>query len=461
VVEPAPDPSAAPARSIVSLLQFAPQGIYGRRVRVQGTVTFQQPGRALYIRDDSQSMLVRTTDRTPVAPGERVDVVGFPAMGEWTPILQDATFRKSGSASPTPPAPITAADALSGSHSDALVQIDGTIVDRVERLNEEILVMESGGLTFDATLEKQGGRIQLADFQRSSRVRLTGICVVEVGDGRVPRTFRLLLRSPGDVAVLASPPWWTLGRLLWILGGVSLATLAGYVWVAALGRRVRQQTGIIAEKIQREAALEERARLAREFHDTLEQQFNGIRLQLDAVNLKFTEAPAEAREYLDVARSLIRHSHAEARRSVWDLRSDVLERHDLATALSQTIASNNGSPPVRVEVSGEPQRLPGWVENHLLRIGQEAVANALKHAQANEVHVEFEFLPETLRLRIRDDGRGFDTSGTPPSENGHFGLLGMKERAEKICGRFAIATTPGSGTTIDVSVPLDPQPAPR
>jgi len=457
VDEPAPtEPLAAPVRSISSLLQFTPAGIYGRRVRVQGMVTFQQPGQALFMRDGAQALLVRTKQTGSLEPGDRVDVIGFPAMGEWTPILEDAAFQKIGHVAPRPAAPITAAEALTGTHDSALVQIEGVIMDWVQRRNEEILVLQAGSVIFDAMIEKAGEASELAAFPKGSTVRVNGICLVEVGDRRAPHAFRLLLRSAQDVTLIARPPWWTLPRLLWSLAGMSLAMLLGWIWVAALGYRVRQQTGIITQKLKREAALEERTRLAREFHDTLEQEFTGIRLQLEAVKSKFTESPAEAQEYLDVARSLIRRSHAEARRAVWDLRADVLERHDLPEALRETIAqAGNGTSPARVMVSGTPRHLPGWVGNHLLRIGQEAVANAVKHAQAREVGVEVDYQPEALRLRIRDDGRGFDAGDSTASERGHFGLLGMKERAEKIHGRFEIVTAPGQGTTIEVSVPFD------
>jgi len=457
VEEPAPaDPFAAPLHSIVSLLQFAPTGSYGRRVRVRGTVTFQQPGRALFIRDDTEALFVQTRQTETLQPGDRVDVIGFPSAGEWNPILQDATFRKIGHTAPVTPPVIAAGQALSGAYEDALVQIEGTIVDRVRHLNEEILVLTSGGRIFDAVLENPTRQDALAGFLTGSKVRANGVCVVEVGEGRTPRAFRMLIRSPQDIALLQRPPWWTLPRLLWSLGGVSLATLAGWIWVAALGRRVRRQTAVIRQKIQREGALEERARLAREFHDTLEQQFTGIRLQLEAVKSKFGEAPAEAEEYLDVARSLMRHSHDEARRTVWDLRTDVLERHDLSTALEKTVVSaTNGAPRARVAVSGEPRRLPGWMENHLLRIGQEAVTNAIKHARASEVHIELEYRPEVLQLRVRDDGCGFDTQDASASERGHFGLLGMKERAEKIRGRLQVLSTLAVGTVIEVTVPLD------
>ena len=131
VDEPAPEePFAVPVRSIVSLLQFAPGGAYGRRVRVQGIVSFQQPDRALFIRDETQSLLVETESPGALQAGDHVDVVGFPAMGEWTPILEDASFRKLGSASSAPkPIPITAESALSGAHDWDLVELEGTLLD--------------------------------------------------------------------------------------------------------------------------------------------------------------------------------------------------------------------------------------------------------------------------------------------------------------------------------------------
>ena len=273
----------------------------------------------------------------------------------------------------------------------------------------------------------------LASWQKGSRVRVAGICLVQVGEQRQPHAFRLLLRSPEDVTVVQRPSWWTLPRLLRSLAAVSLIMLAGWIWLAALGYRVREQTGIIRENIQREAAFEERARLAREFHDSLEQQLTGIRLQLDAVKTKFRKNPDEAESYLDIARSLIRHSHADARRSVWDLRANLLEKGDLPSALNQTLSQSNGdtSPHPRVIVSGSTRRLAGRVENHLLRIGQEAARNAVKHAVASEIRVELDYGPDHVALRVHDNGRGFHEASAASADAGHFGLLGMRERAEK------------------------------
>ncbi len=457
VDEPAAkDPFSLPVRTAVSLMQFAPGGAYGRRVHVRGVVTFWQPGRALYIRDDTQSLIVRTSNNTAVQPGNRVDVIGFPAAGEWTPILEDASYRRT-EEPPVTPAPriITGDEALSGAYDGDLVQIEGVMLEISQHSGETACVVQSRDQVFEALLEQTIPQETLASWEKGSLARLTGICVVAVGDQRKPHAFRILLRSPEDVSVVRRPPWWTLPRLLWSLGAVSLATLAGWIWVAALGYRVREQTGIIREKIQREAAFEERARLAREFHDSLEQQLTGIRLQLDAVKAKFRGSPDEAESYLDTARSLIRHSHADARRSVWDLRADLLEKGDLPSALRQTIAQSNGhgSALPQVIVSGTPRRLAGRVENHLLRIGQEAARNAVKHSQASNVKVELHYERDKVRLRICDNGRGFDPCCAASSESGHFGLLGMRERAEKVGGFLTITSEAGQGTSVEVIIP--------
>jgi signal transduction histidine kinase len=217
---------------------------------------------------------------------------------------------------------------------------------------------------------------------------------------------------------------------------------------------VREQTGIIRGQIQREAAFEERARLAREFHDSLEQQLTGIRLQLDAVKTKFRQDPEEAESYLDTARSLIRHSHDEARRSVWDLRAALLEKGDLTFALGQTIAQLGGTSGARptLSISGVPRPLDPRIENHLLRLAQEAAGNAVQHAGASQIKVTVTYQTNDLRLEIRDDGSGFDPAAAT-SESGHFGLLGMRERAEKIGAHFELVSAAEKGTTLTIVVP--------
>ena len=202
--------------------------------------------------------------------------------------------------------------------------------------------------------------------------------------------------------------------------------------------------------------LEERARMAREIHDTLAQGFVGISSQLDAVAMAMPNEQSKARQYLDLARKMARHSLTEARRSVMDLRASVLEGQDLAAALhsgAQIWVAGSGVE-VNVDVAGAQTPLPQEYEQHLLRIAQEAVTNVLKHAGARKIRVKLNTEARKLYLRIVDDGRGFEHHDVFSSLGGHFGLIGMRERAERLGGELRLVSHPGEGTQVEVTVPL-------
>jgi signal transduction histidine kinase len=202
--------------------------------------------------------------------------------------------------------------------------------------------------------------------------------------------------------------------------------------------------------------LEERVRLAREIHDTLAQGFVGISSQLDAVAMTLNGHLDTARQHLDLARKMARHSLTEARRSVMDLRASALEGHDLPAALSQAARqwTAGSKVQVHVDVAGGTRHLPEEMEQHLLRIAQEAVANTVKHARATEVHIRLEMQNGRLRLSVTDDGQGFEQTDAFSEIGGHFGLLGMRERAERLGGELELHSTPGQGTEVEVKVPL-------
>jgi ligand-binding sensor domain-containing protein/anti-sigma regulatory factor (Ser/Thr protein kinase) len=204
------------------------------------------------------------------------------------------------------------------------------------------------------------------------------------------------------------------------------------------------------------AVLEERNRMAREIHDTLAQGFVGIALQLQAVEKALSDAPDTARQHLGLAQSMVSHSLVEARRSVWDLRAQALESSDLATALSATAKQMTEGTVVRAEVRvvGESRRLSANIENNALRIGQEGLTNSLKHAGAQQVIIELNYEEDCLCLSVKDDGRGFDTEGVLKTADGHFGLLGIRERVEHLGGRLVLESRPGQGTEIEVTIPI-------
>ncbi len=243
------------------------------------------------------------------------------------------------------------------------------------------------------------------------------------------------------------PHFYESGWFLWLFG----ISLMGAVY-GAHRLRLHRIHGRFA------LVFEERARLAREIHDTLAQGFVGISAQLGALAMKLDGDPEVARQHLKLAQKMARHSLTEARRSVMDLRTSELEERDLPTAL-QILAREwvAGSPiSVEIEVGDVNARLPGNLEQNLLRIAQEAVMNAVKHAKAHMIWVGLAIEGRFLHLHIKDDGQGFDISGSYSATGGHFGVLGMRERAERLGGQFSLASQPGSGTQVEVTVPIAP-----
>jgi signal transduction histidine kinase len=203
------------------------------------------------------------------------------------------------------------------------------------------------------------------------------------------------------------------------------------------------------------AVLGERNRIARELHDTLAQGFTSVSMQLEAVSAKMGDGGEAAREHLNQARLLVRSSLAEARRSVRDLRSELLDGHDLADALSGVARQLTDGAGVRAEVSvtGTPRRLPEPVEKTLLRVGQEAMTNAVRHAAAESVRVRLDYDAEHVRLEVRDDGGGFQPESGGPASGG-FGLRGMRERVEEAGGVLLINSRAGAGTEVSATLPL-------
>jgi PAS domain S-box-containing protein len=265
IEKPAPgNPFAIPTQPIDSLLRFTPLGAHGPRVKVVGTVIYQEPGAALFVQDDTEGLYAQTQERTPVQIGDRVEILGFTAKGDYTPMLQDAIYRKVEAGKVPEPDAVDLDEILKGTHDCRLVRLEANILDRTQRGREQILVLETRGFVFQCYLGQGEDGSGFARMRNGSKVAVTGICLIERGSswraGEVWRakSFRLLLRSPADVVVLQSPPWWTLKKLLWIVGILGVVALAAFAWVGVLRRRVRKQTEIIRQQLQVEATLKER-----------------------------------------------------------------------------------------------------------------------------------------------------------------------------------------------------------
>jgi len=258
-----PDPFALPAQPIRNVLQFKWGNTYGHRVKVVGTVILSYADK-MYIQDDSEGMCVQTEQAGNFKVGDRVEVLGFPAKGDYTPMLQSAVCRKLSTGSQPQPELITTDEALKGTHDCHLVKIEVTLLDRAQQSKESFLILQAGTFVFHAYLEQPQQNLDFADLQNGSKILVSGVCVVDPGndwhsgvDWRA-ESFSILMRSPNDIQVIARPPWWTLQKLL-IAVGILIATIVTAMgWVFSLRQRVQKQTKIIEEKLQAEAAIKAR-----------------------------------------------------------------------------------------------------------------------------------------------------------------------------------------------------------
>jgi len=460
------DAFAGPPLALRTIAQFRPDVSSARRVQVRGRVALAQPGEGVYLSGDESEPLagifLGTTQRDLPPVGSAVAAAGFLRLDRGGPVLKEAVLRVHGEGSAVEPVTVTVAQALSGKRHHLLVQIDATLLATASRSGKRVLSLAAEGVNFSAEYAAPGSP-DAPPIEPGSRLRVSGICVNEFAGERAaePVSFSLLLRGAGSLRVLAGPEFWTAARIATAGGLLLVLLLAASGWAVMLRRRVAEQTQIIGVQMQRATLHGERRRVARELHDTLEQEMTGLALQLASAR-EFLDGENEpAARSLEMASGMLERSRGEMRMAIWELRDPLLEQ-GLAGAV-RGLPMRFTLPPgvaLRIEVEGEPVRLPVATESQLYRIAQEALTNALKHAAAAGLAVQLDFEPGAVRLEIADDGRGFDAREGGTALRGHFGLLGMRERAEKIGASLAVHSEAGKGTRVVVSVPTENPRAP-
>jgi PAS domain S-box-containing protein len=254
---PRSDPFSVSLRPISSLLAFASQGAPEHRVKVEGTVTLVRP-RGVFIQDKTQGLYLPGAPPVRLLPGDRVQAVGFAGVGDYTPVLTHALFRKMGIAPLPPPRKISAAQAMIGAFDTVRITLEGTLRDARASRGDAMLVVEDGGVMFDARLASGLAGNAFHSIPPGSRLRLTGVCSVEVDRERDPQSFDLLLSSPPEIVIESRPSWWTLSHSLQVLALLALGIVAVLAWVVVLKRRVRRQTAVIRRQLESETVLEKR-----------------------------------------------------------------------------------------------------------------------------------------------------------------------------------------------------------
>ncbi len=248
----------------------------------------------------------------------------------------------------------------------------------------------------------------------------------------------------GEVDFVIRPPFY---RTLWFYGLAAL--LIGGIVVAIYRLRVR------AIRSQFDAILAERNRIAREIHDTLAQGFVGVSVQLElTAHLLAKSSVLEAREQVNRTRDLVRDGLADARRSIWDLRATGAQATLPARLTRLVEQSSTELLKVEANIGGTYRVVAPSLENEVLRIAQEALANVVRHSRATRAAIDLRYHSNELILTVTDNGMGFLETDSALSANGHFGLQGMRERAEQIAGTLNVESSPSSGTKVTLRVLL-------
>jgi signal transduction histidine kinase len=469
IERPAPaDPFASPVRTVSSLLQFSPSADYKHRVHVHGiithrVVTHQQPPVVAWLRDKTSGLRVQTSQSEELHPGDDIDVVGYVRYGAEAPILEDAVFQRRNSG-PVPEPVKLATPNEAFDHEEDLVSIEGLLTDVQPGLQDWAFTFQELGTTFKGVLSRSIVERAPGNWQPRGRVRISGICSAISDDTRPimtgvwrPRSFQVLLRSADEFVVVTPPPWWTPSHIISIFAIIAGASLIVTALVMFSARRHLREQAVQRARAEAEfaAILSERNRLAREIHDTLAQGLAATSMELMLAKKNVNGASEALSHHLDSAHELVRESLAEARDSIWNMRSHVLESKDLAGALREVLKQRCDGTGIEtsVDVSGRSRRFAPIIENNLLRVGQEAIFNATKHAKPRRIMVKLEFGEKQFRLLVQDDGCGFDAANPPQGANG-FGLTAMRERATELKGDLKVNSDSLHGTEIVFSVPL-------
>ncbi len=264
VLEPAPaDPFAARSLPIGTVATFDPERPGGRRVKVSGVLTALLPGEGFVVQDSSGGIRVRVPERSGLHPGDAVDVLGFPTMGDFSPSLEEVTLRRTGTGPLPSPHRTTASQILSQGTEDAtLVTLEGRLLQPVPRSARPKLVLQDGPITFTAQMGRWMPGRECPDFKVGSLLRLQGLCSIQGNEGHDPESFRLLLAGPEDLLLVSAPSWWTPRRMCLLAGTLILVILLVLGWVALLHRQVQAQTEVIRHQL--EEGRQTAASLARE-----------------------------------------------------------------------------------------------------------------------------------------------------------------------------------------------------
>ena len=444
VVKEACDPFEKPLTALNAILPYSPDGVDLHRRHVKGVVTYASPGRFLWLSDGKATLKVNTTDATS-KPGDFVEAVGFATMVHGLGQLVAASVRRVGSAA-LPDAVRVGWTELDGypfeetgrflNYDGRRVVCTGRLLSMVERGAGVDLVVECEGVKVDVSVDERLSELSADDISWDPSVSVVGVLELEEDpnelQGQLPAIGGWTIRaaSAADVVVERDAAWKAhrAAQIGWcVFAGIVIALVIAFAVGVFFLLKYRSQKRSFA------LLAAERKRMAADLHDTLEQQLASVRMMLNSAVSFTPNVPEKVAQAVTEANGLLAHAKDEMRARIFNMRSDTLFTQGpekVFTELSRRFA-RSGVVSVRTHFRGLPEHLAESVFSEVVFIVGEAITNAVKHGKCKTLVVTSDPSTKGFTLSVANDGEPFDPTRALGPEAGHFGLVGMRERAKR------------------------------
>lgn len=418
----------------------------------------------LYLQDGVHHLQVRVKERVDCRVGDKVRISGYAWSQPISRGLRAIEVVKLDVDQTVKPIEVPFSDLRDPQYNHALARVDAWVVDigksfggAADSAVQSSLLCRSGEDVFECKVPASVVESEVVEI--GMKLQLTGLVHLEQTKD-VPWRFSidriwLQLRSLDDVVVLMEAPWLTTQRLTYMIA-VMVGVIGVTLFLVVTQRKtVQRQTELISSQIKHKSVMSERQRIARELHDNLDQGLAGISLQLSSSIDLFKRDQESALKGLGRIQEMLIYCSDESRNMIMELRGGWLEKMDVVAAIRKyaLLLEEQYETVISVSIDGKVARFNRTRERQVFSVVKEAMVNACKHAEASQIVVTVLFGIDALSVSICDDGIGFNDSRI--NKLGHFGMLGMEERANKIQGKLLISNRESGGACVELSLPLE------